>query len=446
MAWRLTRPLIGAALLLAFAHEGSTQSCRCGRSQYTAPCAAYWRADAIFVGRVEATVGSGEARAVRLTVLESFAALSSSVVDVAIGSAAMRCGSGVYRPRREYFVYAVRDAGGRLAAIPCDRVRPVEDAAADLSYARSVRDGTAPGGSIGGQVVVARHDLSGRRLGTTAPVKGLPVRIEKEAAPGAASAQETVVTNEGGDFSVNARGAGRYAVWPDLRGRYLVEADVPPVELRDPRACAAVDLVVRENGRVAGRVVDTAGRPIEGLTLDLSTSTLAQRVRAITDRSGQYEFSRVPSGRFVLGIDLRGLAPGTATAARHPRVFFPGVDTASAAARVAVTAGDRVVLADFIVPAYASLVTVGGVVLDADGTPAEGARVYLKSAADGGRILAEPAVADFLGRFMLSLVAGGEYHVFAERARGTRVDSSPPARLRAASAAVPLKLVLQRRY
>lgn len=446
MGWTSRRLLIAAALALAFATEGSPQSCSCARTQYAAPCAAYWRADAVFVGRADAIAGSGDARAVRFTVLESFLGPPTPAVDVAVGSARARCGSDAYRPGREYLVYAVRDARGRLTVAPCDRVRPVEDAAGDLSYARSVKDGTAPGGTIGGQVVAARRDLAGRRLGSTVPVKGLPVRVEREAAAEAvANPQDTVLTNEGGDFSVAARGAGRYVITPDLRSRYFLDAGIPPIELRDRRACAAIDLVVHENGRVAGRVVDAAGRPVEGLTVDLSTPTLAQRVRTITDRSGLYEFARVPSGRFVVGIDLVALGAGAPSAARHPRVFFPGVEKASAAARVAVARGDRVVLADFTLPAYVSLVTVVGFVIDADGTPAEGARVYLKSGSEDSRILAEPAVADFLGRFTLSLVSGGEYLVFAERARGTRVDSSLPTRLRAARTA-PLKLVLQRRY
>lgn len=439
--------LIAAALLSALARDGSPQPCSCAGTQYAAPCAAYWRADVVFVGRADAIAGSGDARTARFTVLESLVGPRAPSAEVVIGSAAARCGSGVYRAGREYFVYAARDARGRLATAPCDRVRPVEDAAGDLSYARSVREGTAPAGTISGQVVVARRDLGGRRLGTTAPVKGLPVRIEKAAEPdAAASPQQTVVTNAAGDFSVAARGAGRYAITPDLRGRYVVDAGVPAIELRDPRACAAVDVVVLEDGRVAGRAVDAKGRPLPGLTVDLSTPALTARARTITDRDGRYEFSRVPTGRFVVGIDLLGLGAGAPATARHPRVFFPGVADVRAAARVAVSGGERVVLADFALPSYASLVSVGGFVLDADGTPAEGARVHVRSAADDGRILGEPAIADFLGRFTLSLVAGVDYAVFAERARGTRVDSSPPARLRAASAAAPLKLVLQRRY
>ena len=447
MAWRPGGCVVAAALLLASADQGAAQSCSCARVQSVTPCAAYWRADAVFVGRVDAFVGSGEARGVRFTVVEGFLGTGPTAVEVAVGSTRTRCGSAVYRQGRAYLVYAARDARGRLALAPCDRVRPVDDAAADLSYARAVKDGTAPGGRIAGQVLVARRDLAGRRVGLSRPIKDLPVRVEKYAAADAgANPQETVLTSETGDFSVAARGAGRYAVTPDLRSRYVIDVDVPAIELRDARACAAVDIVVHENGRVAGRIVDAGGRPVPGLTIDLATPTLAQRIRTITDRGGQYEFSRVPAGRFVVGVDVAGLGAGATSAARHPRVFFPGVDTASAAARVAVAPGGRVVLPDFTLPAHVSLVSIAGFVLDSDGAPAEGARVHVKSAVGDSRILAEPAAADFLGRFTVTLVAGGDYELFAERARGTRVDSSSPVRLRAAAAAAPLKLVLQRRY
>ncbi|HET7219592.1 MAG TPA: carboxypeptidase-like regulatory domain-containing protein [Vicinamibacterales bacterium] len=437
------RALVAIALVLGFGGDGWAQACSCARVE--SPCSAYWRVDAVFVGRAEAIGGASGARVVKFTVLEAFFGVGSKTVEVDVGSPRTRCG-GSYRAGREYLVYAVRDGRGALALATCERVRPVDDAAADLSYARAVKDGSAPAGKISGQVLVARRDLAGRRLGAPAPLKDLPVRVEKYAAAGP-SPQETVLTNEAGDFSVGARGVGRYVITLDLQSRYFVANDVTQIELRDPRACAALDLVIHENGRVAGRVVDAGGRPVPGLTIDLASPTLAQRIRTITDRSGQYEFERVPSGRFVVGIDLAGLSGGVAAALRHPRIFLPGVDKASAASRVVVARGDRVTLTDFKLPASAALVSISGTVIDADGTPAEGARVYLKRAAEDGRILAEPATADFLGRFVVSVVAGGDYEIFAERSRGTRVDSSPATRLRATSApSAPLKLVLQRRY
>jgi len=432
------------AIVVGSAADGLAQTCACSRVE--APCSAYWRADAVFVGRADAIAGAADARVVTFRVVERLQGVASSAMDVALGSARQRCG-GAYRVGREYLVYAVRNASGGFTVAPCDRVRPVEDAAADLSYARAVKEGSAPPGKIGGQVLLARRDLGGRRIGTLVPLKDVPVRVERYAAPDAgANPQDTVITNEAGDFSVVARGAGRYGVTLDLQARYFLETNLLALELRDPRACGAIDAIVHENGRVAGRIVDASGRPVPGLTVDLATPSLAQRMRAITDRHGQYEFSRVPSGRFVIGVDLMGLSASASSMARHPRIFFPGIDKVGSASRVTVARGDRVSLADFRLPAYASLVAVTGVVLDADGTPAEGARIYLKDVSENGRILAEPAVADFVGRFVVSVIAGGEYELFAERARGARVDSSPPARIRAVAVPATLKLVLQRRY
>jgi hypothetical protein len=214
------------------------------------------------------------------------------------------------------------------------------------------------------------------------------------------------------------------------------------IELRDPRDCAAVEVRLVQDGRIAGRVVDAQGRPVPGLTVELATSSVSQSKFASTDRDGRYAFAMLPPGRFVIAVE--GRQP--AGVGKPARVFLPGTSTARAAARVAVGEGERVQAPEFRLPPTVKYVAVHGFVLDADGKPAEGARVYLKGAGEIDRIVGQPVVADFVGRFVIAAQAGTAYAIFAERMRGSRVDSAEPIRVVPAEAQKPVTLTLHRRY
>ncbi len=93
---------------------------------------------------------------------------------------------------------------------------------------------------------------------------------------------------------------------------------------------------------------------------------------------------------------------------------------------------------------------IAGVVFDAEGVPAEGARVFLKGVAENERIVSGPVTADFMGRFVIAARAGVDYRLFAERprldGRTSRVDSADVLRLTAADGLKPVRLTLKRRY
>ncbi len=293
----------------------------------------------------------------------------------------------------------------------------------------------AGGGTIGGQVVVTTRDLAGRVAGPAVPAADISVRIVRGAET------ERALTNHAGDFSLPVRGAGSYAVTLDVPARYYAETANTTIALSDPRACGAVELRLAYDGGLAGRVLDTVGKPLAGLTVGLSTPNLAHHRLAVTDRDGRYEFTRLPAGRFVVGV-----ASSATRVGKPSRTYLPGVNTVVAASRLVVGEGERVAAPDFRLPASVKYVVVTGFVLDADGRPAEGAHVYLKGTAEGDRIVGEPVAADFLGRFAVAVLAGVNHVVFAERRRGSRVDSSEQVHVAVGDAQMSVRLVLQRRY
>ena len=406
------------------------------------PCTAYWNAAVVVAGRVDSIQRTSSGRRLTLAIVARFrtpaggGVIDGPTVTLDVPSASP-CASR-FRAGQEYLVYADRVAGG-LSLTRCSRTRALGDAAADVSYAQSVSDGSAPAGTINGRVVVSARDLAGRIAGPSVSVAGVAVRLS------AGGQQDQTLTNHAGDFTLASRGAATQTLSVDVPPHYYSESTGATIDLREPRACADVEFRLAPDGRIAGRIVDAERRPLAGLTVELSTITLAQRRVAVTDRDGRYQLTRLPAGRFVVAV-----AAGAPPVGGQPsRVFLPGATTIRAAMPIAVAEGERVEAPEFRLPASVQYLAISGFVLDADGTPAEGAHVYVKGASEGDRIVGEPVAADFVGRFTIAVPAGTGYVIFAERTRGTRIDSSDQVRLAlpyVGHAGQPIRLVLQRRY
>lgn len=413
----MPRSVVLTILLLLPTPPGSAQDCGCTTT--VAPCADYWQAAAVFVGRVEYVKRLPGAQLVGFALSESFRGAGSSSLEVLTGPPGHRC-AVPFRVGREYVVYASRSGtSAPLTVAVCSRTRLAEDAAADVSYARALRDGGGIEASITGQLVLVPVDLNGRRVRAARPLAGIPVRVTRD------GTEQSATTNQGGDFAVTNQGPGLYIVSADLPERYFTHEAAREIRVTDAKACAQVDLAAYDNGRVSGRVLDAGGRAVPGLTVELATTNLRQGRRALTDREGRFDLRRIPAGRFVLRSGIGKLA------ALSPVTIGPGA---------------HVVLEDLRLPAGLSYVALSGFVLRPDGTPAEGARVYLKGSEAQDRILGEPATADFLGKFVIAGLAGADYRLFAELARGQYVEASEQLPVKAAAGLKPTRLVVRRQY
>jgi Carboxypeptidase regulatory-like domain len=441
---------VATALLVGCASLTSARAQDCC-AQVASPCEAYWKASAVFVGRVESIKRVGTTRLVSFSVLDGLRGVTASTFEVSTEPAGHRC-SLSFRIGHEYIVYAARTEGGGFTTNRCLRSRDIEDAAADLAYARDVKQGSAGVGQITGRVMVVPRDLTGKATGPPLPLPDIPVTVARD------GVAERIATDRAGDFRVENRGPGTYRVSVTVPERLYSDAPSSLVTLGDQRSCAHLVQTVHDNGQITGRVIDTSGRPVAGLTIELDPASFLsmtadswrRRVavrRTVTDRGGRYTLGRIPAGRFVLSLPP---APVRATGGGLLRVFYPGAELPSAAARVALAAGERRDLSDFRIPAGQKYVAVPGVVFDAGGAPAEGARVFLKGVGEGDRIVSEPVVADFMGRFIIAAREGFEYSIFAERAREagrpSSVDSADEVTLTAAEGLKPVRLTLERRY
>jgi hypothetical protein len=418
-------------------------ACSCG--PVAPPCADYWHADAIFRGRVEAidpepsaSVDPFPGKLVRFTVLEPFLGVDGPQVTVWTAGTGPACGYR-FALNREYVVYAYKRKEGRLTTGTCTRTAPVERAAADLEFARNIARGGQPLGLI--EVVVnlwTPHASSWSSTGASVrPLPGVTVTLRR------GEESFSGPTDRAGRFARSGLQPGTYqADVNPLAGTRLYVSEPLTIELRDARGCATGDFSLVPDGRINGRVINAAGGGVRGLTVGLRVARTGARtpqatsLQALTDSDGRFEIADVPPGRFLLAAE----------SADPSLVLFPGVADEAKAERLDLRLGDRLTVKDFRLQ---DVVTITGVAVDAGRAPIEGARVYLREPTERGAIVTLPVVSDWSGRFVISVPAGQDYVIFAERDRPgatLRTDASEPIRIGPRSPDQPLVLTLRPRY
>ncbi len=430
--------LVPFFLLFWACGAGAADACTCAsRSASCGPPGDYWRANAVFTGRVVAiertSPRSGGTR-VRIRLLERFlGALDRSRDDVAIVTSDP-C-RYPFKAGQEYFIYAVQQADGQLATTSCSRTRPLERAEAELAYARAAVSGSAPSGRIVGEVRHASaHDP--RR----APVGNIAVTLARE---GTTTATTT-----------DAR--GRYAFEPSAPGSYVLDVRLPDsmytlqprrtIEVPDSHACVESNVDVLFDGHISGRIVDATGRAIGGLTVAHRRTDPAARVqdsrRTLTHDDGTFRIEKLPPGPFVVAVELPVDQPGIDDGAI--------AEGTSATLRGVLARGERRSLAPLSLPASVRITRLEGTVHSADGGLAAGARVFLKTDTDRGHIVGEPAIADSLGRFVIAVLEEEGYQVFAERqileSGVSRSEFSDPIAVVGATQMTPVRLMVRRRF
>lgn len=435
-------------LFLLYAVPSAVEACTCAPP--LAACEAAWQATAVFAGRVEEispVPGKGpeslRRKVVRFEVIDPFRGTATSDVEVETGAGGGDCG---YRFKKgaEYLVYASRnERSGRLTTGICSRTKLLGSAADDLAYLRAAFRDNVPLGRIAGTIELSERNLP-RRTDRRRPAEGIAVVIERN------GVETRAVTDARGRFAVDGFEAGKYNVRLEVPETHYGQLDSSVLELPDRRGCAETRGIVAFDGRVRGRVTDHDGRSVAGLTVDLTVlSGLeypegAERIQAVTGRDGEYEVTRVPPGSYLIGINTEPQRDGS----KLPRIFHPGVTGVGDASRVRLAAGERKGIDPLVLPKEARIVPVTGVVLDPDGAPAAGARVFLAGGPERSFILGMPVVADDQGRFTLAAFEGFDYSLFAERREGEwRVSqASDQQRFPAGAGLPPFRLVLRVRY
>ena len=411
-------PRLATALLLTLValtfQPAVADACKCAKPG--APCDAVFRADAVFLGRVlsiepidpqKPELGSGR---VELLVQEAYRGTDGTVMSVVSGD----CGYP-FQVGETYLVYANR-ANGVLTTSSCSRTRPLAQAAEDLKYARSLA-GIPPDAAtrVAGKVLL----MDPMRPATSAPA--IIPRVTVTAIND--DVRLSTFTNSAGEYVLRGLAPGKYEVRAEPPEGY--EPASTTVNAFDPRGCGTTDLWIKYDGRVTGRVVDRKGAPVAGVPIDLvpaaDVDTIGggvRRVSAWTGADGTFEMRLVPPGEYVLGFSSIRTHDRKLT---YPRAFFPGVVSAADAAPVVVAIGQHPSLGPFVMPEAIRLVTVNGLVVDADGRPVNGAVVVLRDNTEGPNMIGPRFVTGPDGRFTFS-VPEQRYDVHVTRSAAVNPD------------------------
>lgn len=435
--------LLACALLL-FGFTAQAAACSCaGQGK---PCGAYGDAFTIFVGTVtfSTTTKVKEAgyeftkRLVRLHVDRPLKNMEVSDVEIMTGWGDADCGFG-FRLGGQYLVYAYADENKRLETSICTRTRPVSDAAADLEYINGLSQ-APPGGTIFAEVGLRRWNREVREYDYPwPPVKDVKILIE------GSNKQFEAKTNAEGKYSISGLPPGTYKVRIDPPEGMSTDNLETEVKVPD-RGCSTAYFLIETDSRITGKVLDAQGMPAADVLLELVPVTREVGLHPSferTDKEGRFVWKLVKPNRYYLGVRIFGSAG--ATYVPYPQTYYPGVKDKSQATVITITEGQRIELAELILPARFIERTLNGIVVDADGTPVAGAVVWLKERQYQDSDMPYRRETDSEGRFSYPVYEGIKYELNANvDVDGKRVKLSDPFEIVIASNQEPIKLVLKK--
>jgi hypothetical protein len=381
--------ILATVFVLAAGLFHPTLACSCMDSG--PPCEAWGKADGVFMGRV-VHVSRFDVRVnSQLNVTETYLRVrfqvESAFRGVAVGTVEIMTsadsGGGCGYPfelNRRYVVYAHRGPNNLLSTSICSRTRRVENAAEDVSFFRSLV--TAPPlARVFGQLGFRENVplLAKPRLG---PLAGARVVVE-----GTGRLWETQ-SDEQGRYEIPGLPAGTYEVKPQLGPGSLAQFYPPSTEVKlVERGCAQANAYAQIDGRISGRLTDGDGVAVPDQTVDImpeGMSPLEGRTwelpTAITKKDGTYELAALPSGRYVVGVNLRSpprpLLPGRVV---YPRTYFPSAGERSEAQVIELTAGMEQRGVNIVLPKPLERRKIRGTVLWSGGKRVKRANVMLSN-------------------------------------------------------------------
>ena len=406
----MRRFLVTAAfLLIAFLTTGSARLHACSCAPFRQPCAAEWTASAIFVGEVINIDQLVEpemwgSRRVSFVVRESFKGIGERIVDVLTGSGGGDCGFD-FKTGSSYLVFAGRSATtGRLGTGTCSKTALLSWSKDQLKLLRKVPQPSGERTLLQGSVT--RH-----------PFRNGPSDWAKEAVPGVRvqlmGQQGTWETRTAVDGRFEFRAPlGRYRLTVESGDGVYSQPDASAgldVRLVDAKACAPIDIQLWSNGRVRGRLIDSAGRPVSFLTLDIAKRADSFRpypeARTTTDRDGRFAFDRLAPGDYEIGLTLQKYV------GRKDEDFAIRLGSD---AHVSVEAETDLDAGTIRLPDTVHVQSVKGVVVDEGGAPVADAEVHAVTPGRNLGVSSGPVMTDAQGQFAISIVAGRVHELVAE--------------------------------
>ena len=392
------------------------------------PCAATWRAGAVFVGTIvnqasETLAGSLIWHVHNVAVTQTLRGTVGSFVTLvpgyrptaeelkfAISTGSVSVGSSDcdydFQPGGQYLIYARRTPDGRWTTSRCDGTKPLAKAAADLDYINSLAT-TEPLGRVYGKIERTVIDPFEPTRASRVPATGVTIALTGK------SNLLTVTTDEEGKVDVRVP-ADEYTIKPVVPP--TVRAFGSPLQRLVPaRGCATVYFSLIANGRIEGHVVQEDDTPVPHVSVDVIPADLPPEQQldyrldytiapsSSTDETGRFAVNAILPGRYIIAVNGRS---GPRLESPFATTFFPGPGRQDASV---IEIGDGELKTGFTIVVKPLIeTTVSGVVVSSDDRGVGDAFV-MASTVDHPQMSLRATKADASGFFQLRLLSGVTY-------------------------------------
>jgi hypothetical protein len=439
--------ITGFAIVTIVLAATRSEACSCAGG--SSPCQEYGRAAAVFVGTPisvrtvprPATPDGNDLdywapRTFTFSIETSFLGIAPPETEVSTGQGGGDCGYGFTIGQR-YLVYAYKSAkANRLITSICTRTNVFEKATEDIEFLGALQS-RRPGVTISGEVRRTRQNVAKGDSAYIGPLPDFTLIIEGD------SDHREVRTDADGRFSLTGLSPGKFKVklqLPDELTTYKTEQEITVAD----RGCATVNYFVSDNGRLSGRVFDPDGQPAAGVLLalmerDHSDPKTSWWKSAKADKNGQFDFSALPPGQYLLAVNLTRFPDPKDPTNAYPRTYYPGVADLSKARTITLGAGENLGDITFQLPTRREPSTINGKVVWNDGTPVAKAGIAFRDVTYHDPSMNNAIQADDQGYFTINAYLG---QTFVIEDRSDRRYDGDPRRLGPMERVEPLRVVV----
>ena len=286
-----------------------------------------------------------------------------------------------------------------------------------------------------GETKTGTATVSGRVTLKGEPARGVEVILVTEIRWSANAPRAR--TDENGRFLFTNVAAGSYAIFAVTPG-YVSPQEMHSVA--DGVKVENVDLEIKRGGVIAGRIIDSQGRPVieEKITLKKLdennkppsyTNYNPDDNMSRTDDRGVYRIYGLREGRYLVSV---GYAPDTRGVAKsrrfYPRVYYPKANSESDAKVIEVNEGSEATDVDITVSDPIEARDVSGRVVDAGtGEPVEGVKIEVSGVSSDGSLRdgGHESESGPNGGFRVSGLLPGKYALLTKSRLNNGIVSDP---------------------
>ena len=316
------------------------------------PCVEYWRTEAVFIGvanrvvavpnNLDLALGPYFKSTVYFTIEEAFKGVGGTGIVLNLD----HCGYG-FKEGERYLVYAHRNDNKELdVSIGHTRTRPLSEAAEDLQYIRGLAS-AEPGSRVFGKVTQLTLNIKKGALDSD-PLREIRVILEGN------NHRQELFTDSEGRYEFKRLPPGTYRIRAELP-TYLSYGERDDEQIKvNGYECVPLEMSGRRKGRIAGRVLDMNGKPLDDVALSLIPADASREEilaeekgkvvwpRSYVNGEGRFLFLHLPPGRYLLIINrTTEFERSRKKQPALPRLFYPGVSDVGGATVIVVGNDDE---------------------------------------------------------------------------------------------------------